>query len=53
MLRFEKEPPQIVTYLNYKNYIRELFQNEIQTKLSEFGIGNVMCETFTNSFNDT
>ena len=50
MLKFEKQPLQIVTYLNYKNYNKELFEKEIQIKLSEFDIENIPCKTFTNTF---
>ena len=39
MLKFEKQPPQIVTYRNYENYNKELFDIE-----------NIPYETFTNIF---
>ena len=52
MLKFEKQPPQIVTYRNYKNYNKELFEKDIQIKLSEFDIENIPYETFTNIFID-
>ena len=51
MLKFEKQPPQIVTYGNYKNY-KELFEKKIQIKLSEFDIKNIPYETFSNIFID-
>ena len=51
-LKFEKQPPQIVTYRNYKNYNKELFEKDIQIKLSEFDIENIPYETFTNIFID-
>ena len=50
MLKFEKQPPQIVTYRNYKNYNKELFEKDIQIKLSEFDIENIPYETFINIF---
>ena len=43
---------QIVTYRNYKNYNKELFEKNIQIKLSEFDIENIPYETFTNIFID-
>ena len=43
---------QIVTYRNYKNYNKELFEKNIQIKLSEFDIENIPFETFTNIFID-
>ena len=52
MLKFEKQPPQIVTYRNYKNYNKELFEKGIQIKLSEFDIKNTPYETFSNIFID-
>ena len=52
MLKLEKQPPQIVTYWNYKNYNKELFEKDIQIKLSEFDIENIPYETFTNIFID-
>ena len=52
MLKFEKQPPQIVTYRNYKNYNKGLFEKGIQIKLSEFDIENIPYETFTNIFID-
>ena len=52
MLKFEKQPPQIVTYRNYKNYNQELFGKDIQIKLSEFDIKSIPYETFSNIFID-
>ena len=46
MLKFEKERPQIVTYRNWKNYNKELFEKDIQIKLSQFDIENIPYETF-------
>ena len=48
MLKFEKQPPQIVTYGNCKNYNKELFEKDIQIKLLEFDIENIPYKTFTN-----
>ena len=53
MLKFEKQPPQIVTIQNYKNYNKELFEEDIQIKLSEFDITSIPYELFTNIFIDT
>ena len=47
-LKFEKQPPQIVTYQNCKSYNKELFEKDIEIKLSEFDIENIPYETFTN-----
>ena len=52
MLKVEKQPPQIVIYRNYKTYNKELFEKDIQIKLSEFDIENIPYETFTNIFID-
>ena len=52
MLKFEKQPPQVVTYRNYKSYNKELFEKDIQIKLSEFDIENIPYETFTKIFID-
>ena len=52
MFKFEKQPPQIVTYQNYKNYTKELFEKDIRIKLSEIDIENISYETFTNIFID-
>ena len=52
MLKFEKQPRQIVTYRNHKNYNKELFQKDIQIKLSESDIENIPYEIFTNIFID-
>ena len=50
MLKFEKQPPQTVTYRNYKNYNKELFEKDIQIKLPEFHIENIPYEAFINIF---
>ena len=52
LLKFGKQTPQIVTYRNYKNYNKELFEKVIQIKLLGFNIENVRYETFTNIFVD-
>ena len=48
MLKFEKQPPQTVIQRNYKNYNKELFEKEIQIKLTEFDFENIPYETFNN-----
>ena len=46
-LKCKKHPLQIVTYRNYKNYEKELFEKDIQIKLSGFDIENIPYEIFT------
>ena len=52
-LKFEKQSPQIVTSQNYKDYKKELFEKEIQIKLSEFHIEGIPYEAFTNISTNT
>ena len=52
MLKFEKQPSQIVTYRNCKNYNKEMFEKDIQIKLPECDIENIPYQTFTNIFID-
>ena len=48
-LKFEKQPPQIAAYRNYKNYNKKLSQKDIQIKSSKVGINSITYETFTNT----
>ena len=50
--KFEKQPPEIVTYRSYKNYNKELLEKDIQIKVSEFEIESIPYKTFSNIFID-